>query len=346
MVFSTPGLPPSRPKWSRSPARKVGDVTYSATSLCRTPVLTTIFRDTLWSAPEDGTIVQPFTPPKDFDAFLHASSQFADAIMIEWEALQEYLTPEVSVKRYARLLAIESSELEDVFSLGGDSLPRIIRVGFFSSAIDRVRHGPPGGAQTIIEILKDLNRGLHHLSGKVLPANAITEEDILTVHREVMKSSQIGYAHFGSEEVAYLNTIGAYRRRLVTTEITSPDAPEDEPAKIVQYARHQDIKQHMENFLAMANDQLAGVQLRRADPAAFSLAAWLHYNLAIIHPFTDGNGRVIRVISSLPLLKAGFPPINIRHREKEKYLDALNTVRRNDDTGLSILIVSPGCKKF
>ncbi|KAI0710808.1 fido domain-containing protein [Earliella scabrosa] len=146
-----------------------------------------------------------------------------------------------------------------------------------------------------------------------------------------MASSQIGYTHFDGDEVAYLNTVGAYRQRLVTTDLTSPDAPEDEPAQIVQYARHQEIEKHMGDFLAMANRQLAAVRLGRADPTAFALAAWIHYNLSIIHPFTDGNGRVIRVISSLPLLRAGFPPINIRHREKEKYLSALSTAARDAD---------------
>ncbi|KAJ3001262.1 hypothetical protein NUW54_g6543 [Trametes sanguinea] len=279
--------------------------------------------DELWSNPEDGTIVQPFKPPMDFDAFLYKIPQIAGDIMAEWEALQEYLTQDVSLKRYARFHVIETNELEDVFSLGGDSLSRIIRVGFFSAAIDRVRHGPPGGVQSIIEIMKDLNRGLSYLSGTVLPRNAITQEDVLTIHREVMKSSQIGYVHCDGETVAYLNTIGAYRRRLVTINLTGPDALDDEPARIVQFARHQEIEQHLENFLVMVNRQLATVQLGRADPAAFSLAAWIHYNFAVIHPFTDGNGRVCRIVSSLPLLKAGFPPINIRHSQKAKYLDAL-----------------------
>ncbi|KAI9060394.1 Fic-domain-containing protein [Trametes sanguinea] len=279
--------------------------------------------DELWSNPEDGTIVQLFKPPMDLDAFLHGTAQIAGDIVAEWEALHEYLTPDVSVKRYARLHAIETNELEDVFSLGGDSLPRIIRVGFFSAAIDRVRHGPPGGVQSIVEILKDVNRGLSYLSGAILPTNTITQENILTIHREVMKSSQIGYVHCDGEEVAYLNTIGAYRRRLVTINLTRPDASDDGPAKIVQFARHQEIEQHMDNFLVMVNRQLATVQLDRADPAAFSLAAWIHYNLAVIHPFTDGNGRVCRIVSSLPLLKAGFPPMNIRHSQKAKYLETL-----------------------
>ncbi|KAI0699943.1 fido domain-containing protein [Cerioporus squamosus] len=242
-----------------------------------------------------------------------------------------YLTPEVAVQRYARFVAVESNELEGVCSLGADSLPRIVRAGFHSAAIDRVRYGPPGGAQAIVEILKELDRGLRYLSGTVLPTNAIMQEHILTAHREVMKSSQIGYAHYEGEEVAYLNTVGAYRRRLVTTDLTSPDAPTDEPARIVQYARHQEIEQHMENFLVMANHHLARVHLGPADPAAFTLAAWIHYNLAIIHPFTDGNGRVCRIISSLPLLKAGFPPINARYSVKEKYLNALKTAAEADD---------------
>jgi fido (protein-threonine AMPylation protein) len=37
----------------------------------------------------------------------------------------------------------------------------------------------------------------------------------------------------------------------------------------------------------------------------------------------DGNGRVSRLLASLPLIHAGYPPINVRLHKQEEYLQAL-----------------------
>jgi Fic family protein len=52
-------------------------------------------------------------------------------------------------------------------------------------------------------------------------------------------------------------------------------------------------------------------------------AAVLHAWLEHIHPFVDGNGRVGRAITNLELVRAGYPPIIIRRKDRDQYLDAL-----------------------
>ncbi|MBI5561879.1 MAG: Fic family protein [Deltaproteobacteria bacterium] len=51
--------------------------------------------------------------------------------------------------------------------------------------------------------------------------------------------------------------------------------------------------------------------------------AILHAWLAHIHPFIDGNGRAARAISNLELIRAGYPPIIIKKKERGRYIDAL-----------------------
>lgn len=51
--------------------------------------------------------------------------------------------------------------------------------------------------------------------------------------------------------------------------------------------------------------------------------AVLHAWLAHIHPFIDGNGRTARAIGNLELVRAGYPPIIIRKKERERYIEAL-----------------------
>lgn len=52
-------------------------------------------------------------------------------------------------------------------------------------------------------------------------------------------------------------------------------------------------------------------------------AAILHAWLEHIHPFVDGNGRTGRAITNLELVRAGYPPIIIRRKDRDQYLDAL-----------------------
>lgn len=53
-------------------------------------------------------------------------------------------------------------------------------------------------------------------------------------------------------------------------------------------------------------------------------AAVLHAWLSHVHPFIDGNGRTSRAISNLELIRAGYPPLIIRKRERDRYIDALS----------------------
>jgi hypothetical protein len=80
----------------------------------------------------------------------------ASVIKSTWENLLSEDDAEIIASRYARLLCIETNEIEKVFALGGESLPRLVRVGFYTGAIDRVRKEGVQEPQTIVSILKDL----------------------------------------------------------------------------------------------------------------------------------------------------------------------------------------------
>lgn len=54
------------------------------------------------------------------------------------------------------------------------------------------------------------------------------------------------------------------------------------------------------------------------------IASFLHHKFAEIHPFTDGNGRVARLLCNLYLIKKGYPIIVVRKENRAKYYKFLN----------------------
>lgn len=76
-----------------------------------------------------------------------------------------------------------------------------------------------------------------------------------------------------------------------------------------------EVMDQMEQWESWSRENSEAPTLLRA----IVLHVWLEHT----HPFIDGNGRTGRAITNLELVRAGYPPIIIRKKDREPYLDAL-----------------------
>jgi Fic family protein len=69
------------------------------------------------------------------------------------------------------------------------------------------------------------------------------------------------------------------------------------------------------------------------------LATVFHHKFVWIHPFFDGNGRTVRLVMNLLLLKVAFTPAIILTTDRKKYYTALNSANNGNYYKLSLLML-------
>ncbi len=153
------------------------------------------------------------------------------------------------------------------------------------------------GGRTVKEHLEATNHrdALVFLEKLANKKNPVTEMDLLNLHKLIT-----------DKNLSPLES-GFYRRERVyiTESAHIPPSPKEVPVL-------------MKEILGLLNGKEEGDEIKTVEAAAR-----LHHRLVFIHPFTDGNGRLARLLTNLKLMRAGFPPIILRKAERKSYYDAL-----------------------
>ncbi|WP_340819364.1 Fic family protein [Methanolobus sp. WCC4] len=71
-------------------------------------------------------------------------------------------------------------------------------------------------------------------------------------------------------------------------------------------------------------------RVRKGEVHPIETASLLHHGFVEIHPFTDGNGRVARLLMNLYLISHGYTPVVLRKEDRKKYYAALRSADRGN----------------
>ena len=205
----------------------------------------------------------------------------------------------------SRYISVTTNELEGVFTLDGSSLSNLVKHGFFQKSISGFsRHSRLSKKSKVLHILENTSNCFKFLRFKPEEFNL---KMIKSIHSLLLLNDNIN-----NEDNCYsLVPRGRFRREFC-------HASHENGQREVHYCHWKEIDSEMEWFIEKAQYMLSNVTL---DP--FYVCAWIQWMFLWIHPFVDGNGRVARMISSIPLLKLGLPPVVVIKDTKSTYFKAL-----------------------
>jgi excisionase family DNA binding protein len=172
-----------------------------------------------------------------------------------------------------------------------------------------IEEGATIGGKTVREHLEALNHPkavayLEELAGR---ERRVTREDVLRLHLLVMDGVS--------------PTAGRYRESgvRISGSTFSPPPSRDVPS--------------------MVDKLLDWIAENPNEHPPIELAALSMHRFSQVHPFTDGNGRVGRLLMNLTLIKASYPLItNISYRDRSRYLQSLQEADEGNPNPLVRLI--------
>ncbi|WP_454245682.1 Fic family protein [Psychroflexus sp. MBR-150] len=155
---------------------------------------------------------------------------------------------------------------------------------------------------------KNHESALQYLYKLVRKDYQLKATDILDIHRYVLRSIEDDYA-------GRLRNAGV---RISGANFVPPNA-----------RKVPDLLDELISFVTENPLQLNDIEL----------ATVFHHKFVWIHPFFDGNGRTVRLVMNLLLLKVGFTPAIILSNDRQKYYAALNAANQGKYYKLSLLML-------
>lgn len=93
------------------------------------------------------------------------------------------------------------------------------------------------------------------------------------------------------------------------------------------------LHEPVQPYLIQSSMEALLEQFARSEEHIVTKMARFHIEFEAIHPFIDGNGRTGRLLVNLELMKAGFPPIDIKFADRLAYYNAFDEYHGKHNLG-------------
>ncbi|MBI1292835.1 Fic family protein [bacterium] len=217
--------------------------------------------------------------------------------------------------RIRRQWSIETGIIERIYSIDRGITNILIEKGIEASLIPHGSTDKP--AEYIVDILRDHEHVLEGLFDFVGKGQPLSNFYIRQLHQALCRNQETttGKDQFGRrQEIRLLK--GEWKKL--------PNNPEREDGTVHEYCPPEQVASEMDRLI-----ELHLVHVAQGIPPEIE-AAWLHHRFSQIHPFQDGNGRVVRALASIVLLRAKWFPLVIDRDMRADYIRALEVADQGE----------------
>ena len=213
-----------------------------------------------------------------------------------------------------RSWAIETGIIEGLYELDRGITQTLIQRGFVSEYIER--NASNRSPEELLSILRDHRGAIDHINAWIEDSRPLTAWFILSLHQAITKNQSTYRAvnQFGQSVHPELHR-GQFKRL--------PNNPTRPDGIVHEYCPPEQVDSELDNMRVWYESY-------DNDRHPLAVAAWLHHRFTQIHPFEDGNGRVVRALLTWHLVRTNFLPIVITRDTRSEYITALEKADGGD----------------
>ena len=220
-------------------------------------------------------------------------------------------------ERLTRSWAIETGIIEGLYTLDRGMTETLVTRGISADLIER--SATDKDPHELANILTDHQDTIDGVYAEIRAGRPISRSAIRQIHQTLTGNQPTFRAmnRFGQWFDAELRR-GEFK--------TLPNNPTRPDGTIHEYCPPEHVDSELDNLLTWYNLYLQDSE--RYHPLL--TAAWLHHRFTQIHPFQDGNGRVVRALLTWHLVREGYLPVVVRRDDRETYIRALESADQSD----------------
>jgi len=230
-------------------------------------------------------------------------------------------------ERLTRSWAIETGIIEGLYTLDRGMTETLVMRGI---SADLIEHSATDKApHELANILADHQDAVDGVYAEIREGRPISRSAIRQIHQTLTRNQPTFRAmnQFGQWFDAELNR-GNFK--------TLPNNPTRPDGTVHEYCPPEHVDSELDNLL-----KWHGEYSRDTDHYHPLLtAAWLHHRFTQIHPFQDGNGRVVRALLTWHLAREEYLPVVVKRDDRADYIGALEKADGGDLFPFVDLLVS------
>lgn len=242
-----------------------------------------------------------------------------EALVAAWQEQAKLLREKQSYKefltRLRRQWAIETGVLERLYSLSEGATKTLIEKGLDAAFIGH--EDTDRNPTDVVVMIQDQQAAIDGLYQFISGQRPLGTSYIKELH-QTLTEHQVHYHAIDTLGQAVLRALPRGQWKRLPNNVEGPGDFKFE------FCPPEHVDSEMEQILRLH----AQHEKWRVPP--YVEAAWLHHAFTLVHPFTDGNGRVARCLATLVFLKHHWFPLVVTRTDREEYITALRQADKGD----------------